>query len=118
MEYVLHAGDTAALRVRLLRADGTPIVLGQPPVQATVLFQMVGAVSGLPPISEPAVVLEGEDDPDNEGEVFGSGLVEYRWGTGETDTPGMYRASFKVTMASGEIETVPNADELTIRILA
>ena len=45
-----------------------------------------------------------------------SGRVRYEWATGDTDTSGGFRGEFQVTLANGDILTVPNATYMKIRI--
>lgn len=42
--------------------------------------------------------------------------VAYQWQAGDTDTPGVYRAVFKVLYAGSAPETFPSDDELYILI--
>lgn len=37
-----------------------------------------------------------------------NGVVKYNWGSTDTDSPGRYRAQFKATYASGDVEHFPN----------
>jgi hypothetical protein len=108
--YSLKRGDTKPLRVRLERADGTPIDL----TGSTVRFLMAGSVPGLPNIAASATVLQGTLDPN--GNLYGKGMVEYVWGVAETDVVGLYRSSFEITDAAGDIESVPNEGHLSLQI--
>lgn len=38
-----------------------------------------------------------------------SGVVQYDWQEGDTDTPGSYYLEFQVTYSDGSIETFPNS---------
>lgn len=108
--YSLKQGDTKPLRVKLERADGSPIDL----TGSTVRFVMAGVVAGLPSINAPATVLQGTLDP--HGDPYSDGLVEYPWVAGETGVVGLYRSTFEITDAAGDIETVPNEGFLGIQI--
>lgn len=44
------------------------------------------------------------------------GIVEYEWGTGETDTRGMYRAEFKVVNGEGKVARFPEWEQQYIMI--
>lgn len=46
-----------------------------------------------------------------------NGVVEYRWASGDTDTPGEYDAEFEVTYSGGGVETFPNDGFLTVKVL-
>jgi hypothetical protein len=43
-------------------------------------------------------------------------MVEYVWGVAETDVVGLYRSSFEITDAAGDIESVPNEGHLSLQI--
>ena len=45
-----------------------------------------------------------------------TGIVEYRWSSGDTDTEGNYLGEFQVTLSDSSIFTVPADDSLKIRI--
>lgn len=113
-------GNTKPFRVTLEREDGTPIVL----TGSTVEFEMVGAVPMLPTVTGPAEVLEGTIIPSTDETyssesptaVFATGVVEYRWDTGETDVAGLYRTTWTITRTGGDTETVPNEGYLNLRL--
>lgn len=44
------------------------------------------------------------------------GRVEYHWGSGDTDTPGDFRAHFEVTFSDGTVATVPNTSAKKMRV--
>jgi hypothetical protein len=39
-----------------------------------------------------------------------NGVVKYSWGPTDTDTPGMLRSEFQVSLVGGKIVTFPNND--------
>lgn len=45
-----------------------------------------------------------------------SGLAEYRWTSGDTDTPGVYEGEFEIEWTSGVYETHPNNGYIQITI--
>lgn len=45
------------------------------------------------------------------------GRVQYSWGDGETDIPGMYMIEFQINFSSGAIVTVPSDDILWMLII-
>jgi hypothetical protein len=96
-------GDTPPVLVDLTEG-GAPLNL----VGASVVFLMRDTGGGAPDIESPAVI-EG---------IPQEGHVRYNWGAGETDIPGEYEASFRVTFSSGEIQTFPNDDFILIIIEA
>jgi hypothetical protein len=46
-----------------------------------------------------------------------SGVIQYDWQAGDTDTVGAYSAEFQVTFSDGSIETFPNDGNLTVSIV-
>ena len=45
-----------------------------------------------------------------------SGIIQYDWVAGDTDTAGVFNAEFQVTFAGGEIETFPNKGYISVVI--
>lgn len=45
-----------------------------------------------------------------------TGVVEYRWVSGDTATPGDHKAEFQVTLSGGRIVTFPNNGNLIVTI--
>ena len=45
-----------------------------------------------------------------------NGVVKYSFSATDTDTAGTFDASFRVTFASGLVETVPNAGRITVQV--
>jgi hypothetical protein len=94
-------GDTPPVRVQLTD-NGLPLNL----TGASVVFLMRDVGGGAADIEQPASI-EG---------VPSEGQVRYDWVAGETDTPGEYEAAFRVTFASGKVQTFPNDDYILIVI--
>ena len=46
----------------------------------------------------------------------GSGIVQYAWSGGDTDTLGSFEAEFEVTFTGGEIESFPNNKFVQVEI--
>lgn len=46
-----------------------------------------------------------------------SGIVEYAWAAGDTDTSGTYNGEFEITWSTGITETVPNTGYFTVTIV-
>lgn len=91
--------------------DHDPITDAEVPLNlagATVAFLMRDISGGAPDVNAAAVVV---GDPT-------LGHVRYDWAVGQTDVPGEYEASFKVTFASGISQTFPNDDFIPIVIEA
>jgi hypothetical protein len=85
--FEIPAGDRLPeLEVQLRNADGPVPVVG-----ATVAFTMT---SGARTVTGPATLTDAA-----------TGVVSYPWAAGDTDTPGEYRASFRVTFADGRSQT-------------
>lgn len=63
-----------------------------------------------------------DEDPkvDAEASVVDEDLamVTYDWASGDTDTPGLYKAEFELTLSNGRTRTVPTKDYLHIRVIA
>ena len=88
------------LYATLLQADGAPVDL----TGATVKFVMQKQDGTALKVNADAIIINAPE-----------GTVEYRWAAGDTDTPGNYRAEFKVLFAGSQM-TVPNAEYITVRI--
>jgi len=74
---------------------------------AIVHFVMAPEGSTTDKIYQPAVIL----DPI-------AGLVEYEWAVLDTDTVGYFNAEWRVTFASGKIQTFPNTGHIRIHVHA
>ncbi len=46
-----------------------------------------------------------------------TGTVRYQWQGTDTNTTGDYRAEWQVTFSSGQVQTYPNDDYITIHII-
>src|SRR5688500_17423499 len=101
------SGDTPPVYADLTEiVDGVEGPLNLTGASAEFLMRDIGG--GLPDVAAPAVI---ESPPVN-------GVVRYDWGAGETDVPGEYEASFRITFAGGEQQTYPNEDFIYIIIEA
>jgi predicted ArsR family transcriptional regulator len=100
--FYIKQNDTApAIRATLKSGSGTPIDL----TNATVRFHMKD--------------LENTVIVDAEAEVIlpvSSGVVQYVWQTGDTDTVGAFKAEFEVTYSNSQIETFPNDSNIAVSI--
>lgn len=74
---------------------------------ATVLFSMFDLEGNAKITNASAVVVVANPD----------GIVQYDWVSGDTDTPGTYRAEFQVTKG-GIPETFPNSGYIYVQILS
>lgn len=90
-------------RAYLEAPPGTPLDLSD---AASVTFQMVHAETGATKASGAATV-----------ENAAAGLVSYAWQAGDTDTVGLYRAEWTVTLASGLVWKIPSAGALFVNVL-
>lgn len=89
------------MRYNLQQADGTAIPLDG----ATVRFIMQDS-DGNEVIDGPASIVDLE-----------TGLVQYDWQEGDTDTEGTYNAQWEVTFGDGKKCSVPNNGNIEIAIL-
>lgn len=46
-----------------------------------------------------------------------NGIVTYQWTGSDTDTSGTYNVEFQITWGDGRIQTIPNADYLTVEVV-
>lgn len=100
MAITIKQGDTRhAIQAVLKNSAGIPVDL----TQASVIFTMNGRY-GNNSISRYA------QQTSVDGEVW------FVFDVGETDTPGIFRAEFKVEYADGKIETFPHSGYLQINI--
>lgn len=102
-DFYIKQGDTApALRATLKDPAGTAVDL----TGATVKFSLRTA-SGTVLVNKQSVTIV----------TAGSGVVEYAWQAGDTDTAGTLLAEFEVTYSDSTVETFPN-DSYTRVIVA
>lgn len=104
----LTAGDSRPLDV-ILRRDGDVISL----TGSTVVFFMDNQDGG--DALTGACSLVSTTDPDTGASIK---AARYAWQAGDTDTPGLYYAQWRITNGTGQVETVPDAGYDTIRIQA
>lgn len=95
--FVIKQGDTLPFISAILNDDGTPIVI---PEGATARFVMRArsrcGASGAQKVDAAAMIDDGA-----------AGEVHYEWAAGDTDTPGLYDAEFKID-DDGAISTYPS----------
>lgn len=103
-DFTIKQGDRLpTLRVTCQDANGTAVdVTG-----ATVEFHMTNQSTGALVVNAAGTLV-----------TPASGIVEYQWAAGDTDTAGDYWAEFEVTFASGKQETFPNNRHIHVLILA
>lgn len=46
-----------------------------------------------------------------------NGLVRYEWIAADTAVSGNYQAEFEITFSNGQVESVPNSESLSIKII-
>lgn len=102
----MKAGDLYTLEQQLLWSDKTPIDLTN---VASVHLVMV-ADDPTNPVGVIGTCVVDPEDPTQ-------GYVSYLWKEGETDIPGMYKISFRLTYQDGSILTVPNGDYIWMLII-
>lgn len=108
----IKAGDTTPL-VATLSDERGPVNLAGTSVEFRMQSKVTG--SGIAPIAAAAEVLQGVDD---NGAITNRGQVEYAWGPGETDVPGLYGFEFAVTFTDGSVRTFPNDRTVLLEIVA
>jgi hypothetical protein len=97
--FPIKRGDTSPA-IRYALEPATVVLTG-----ATVRFQM-RARNGAVLMDVAALVVTATGTP----------TVEYSWQAGDTATPGLYEAEFRVTYADGKIETFPNEGFIPVRV--
>ena len=108
----LKVGDTSPIVATLTDERGPVNLAG-----ALIEFRMRSRVpgSGHADIAEPGEVLQ---DVNESGAIINKGQVQYAWGGGETDVPGLYGFEFAVTFPDGSIRTFPNDRTVLLEIVA
>lgn len=102
-DFVVKKDDTAPSIVTSLADDeGIDINI----TGATVRFHMVAYGSSTTKVDAAATIVNAD-----------RGVVQYTWGSSDTDTVGWYRGEFEVTYSSGEVEHFPNSRDLVIRVV-
>lgn len=105
LRFKIKQGDREpALQIQIFNADDTPrnLTTGL----AGILFQM-GKAGATP------VVHNGSTTAVNLAE----GITEYRWGTGETDEVGEFRAEFVLVDIDGHEETYPKDTFIVVEVI-
>lgn len=72
----------------------------------SVQFAMTNAESGTNKVNAAAVIVDGP-----------TGRAKYSWLAVDTDTPGYYRAHFRVTYSGSRKSTFPNDGYIFVRVL-
>jgi len=79
-------------------AEGGGLLTG-----ASVQFQMMD-MNGATVVDAAGVVLDAD------------GIVAYEWAEGDSDTPGTYRAEFKITFSDSLVQHYPSAGFIVVQI--
>jgi hypothetical protein len=108
-KFTIVAGDRLRLPQGVLTdSDGNAINL----LNMTLTFRMVDARTGVAVVDDrPALSMQTDENPATWGRCT------YTWGSGDTDTPGLYRASFKITSLDGLSTTFPPDGDWFILII-
>ena len=102
MAFSIKQNDTSpSLQVTLKDASLTPINLSG----ATVMFHMK-SVDGTVKIDETMTITDAE-----------SGVIQYGWQVGDTDTVGTYYVEFEVTYSDASVETFPNNGNKVVKVV-
>jgi hypothetical protein len=102
-QFTIRQGDTAStLYDQLLDADGNPVDI----TGAAVALKLVPLEGGEPIVDNEAAIITDA----------AQALVERDWQSGETDAPGFYLGSWRVTFSGGDVQTYPNAGFFLVRI--
>jgi len=100
--FTIKRGATAPALSIAITSGGVALPL----TGATAVFRMKNA-SGTTVIDAAALI-----------ETPASGVVEYQWADGDTDTAGVYTAEFHITLASGKLLVLPTDSFITVTIYA
>lgn len=102
--YPIRQNDTGQITAVLRDELGNALLIQG----GSVLFEMA-LLEGGPLVVNAAAVI------DDDGSAPLRGHAHYDWAPADTDTPGLYLAAFRATLA-GEIQTFPNATYILVRI--
>lgn len=103
-DFTLTQGDTGpAITAQLQDAAGAGVDVSS----ATVTFRMAPVTGGPATVDHAATPV-----------TPATGQVKYDWLSADTDTPGYYRARWRVVYANGVVESFPNDRDLVILIKA
>jgi hypothetical protein len=107
----IKQGDTKPLVATLTDAKGPVNLAG-----CSVQFRMKSRVAGQghAPIAGACTVLQYVDV--DSGRIKERGQVQYDWGVGQTDVPGLYGLEFDVTFPDATTQTFPNDRTTTFEI--
>ena len=106
----MKQGDTApAITATLLDSSGDAVDL----TDAAIRFLLRDAFTRIEYLSEDA-----SNDQSGDGSDGSKGKVSYAWQAGDTDVVGVYRGEFEVTYYDQTVESFPNAEVITVVILA
>ena len=104
MAFNIKQNDTSpSIRATLKDGSNSAVDL----TGASVNFHMV-SLEGVTVVDSAAVIV----DPST------SGIVQYNWVAGDTQTAGAYNAEFEVTFSNGKVETFPNDSYISVSIRA
>lgn len=98
--YIKQNDTSPSLRATLIDGDGDAVNL----TGASVRFHMRDA-SGTTKVDAVASII-----------TAASGIVQYSWAVGDTDTVGVFAAEFEVTYSDTSVGTFPNNGYITVKI--
>lgn len=100
--YIKQDDTQPPLEVICRRGGVSP---GFDPVNDSVTFSMRDPNTGTVKVNAAAAVIVDEE------------TLRYTMSVADTDTPGNYDGEFEVTYSGGEVETYPNAEYITVRVV-
>jgi hypothetical protein len=104
MAFNIKQNDTSpSLRATLKDGNNSAVDL----TGASIRFHMV-SLDGTAVVDSAATVISPAS----------SGVVQYNWVAGDTQTAGAYNAEFEVAFSNGKIETFPNDSYISVSIRA
>lgn len=92
------------LQITFTDSDGAAVDLSS---AAGVYFNMRNKTTGTVKVNRQAAVVTSAT----------TGVAEYRWASGDTDTAGTYQAEFEIEWSAGVYETQPEDGYLMIEIV-